>query len=210
MPTPFVNEAEAELRAEAQVFRDLSPEHLLTAIFLKYVLREGELTSSEFRACFTDGTSDGGIDAIANHEQDDLHRIALVQSKRVAKIDKNDIVWVSFLGSSCFGGRRIHMQDSSPMRPERSAEGPANRVLIGNRSPIAYSWYSPGGRGKEWRDVVVKIRGVGIRESPWTKVYAGVVVAGISRLVWRCDVWTRHGGIVTYFVSRWRWGRESD
>ena len=91
MSMPFTNAAEADLRADAKVFRDLSQAHILTAIFLKYFLRDGELTSSEFRACFTDGPNDGGIDAVAIHE-DEGPRIALIQSKRVAKIDKNEIL----------------------------------------------------------------------------------------------------------------------
>ena len=91
MSMPFTTNAETELRADAKVFRELSPPHLLTAVFLKYLLREGDLTASEFRSCFTDGPSDGGIDAIATHD-DEMTRIALVQSKRVAKLDKNDVL----------------------------------------------------------------------------------------------------------------------
>ena len=92
MPSPFLTDAETDLRAEAKIFRDLSPPHMLTAIFLKYLLRGGDLTSSEFRPCFTDGPNDGGLDAIASYEQNDVQRIALIQSKRVQQMDKNDIL----------------------------------------------------------------------------------------------------------------------
>ena len=92
MPKTWTDSAEDELRSEASVFRKLPPEHLLTAIFMKYFLREGELNHSEFKACFTDGTSDGGIDAIVKYEQDEVDRIALIQSKRVQKIDRNEIL----------------------------------------------------------------------------------------------------------------------
>lgn len=91
MSTPFTVDAEAELRADAKIFRDLSEPHILTALFLKYLLREGELTTSDFRSCFCDGPHDGGIDAIATHD-DEVTRIALVQSKRVLRFDKNDVL----------------------------------------------------------------------------------------------------------------------
>lgn len=92
MSNPFFEEAEAELQAENKTFRDLSPAHLLTAVFLKYSVRDGELTANSFRTCFTDGPNDGGLDAIATYEQNDQTRIALIQSKRYQQIDKNDIL----------------------------------------------------------------------------------------------------------------------
>ena len=92
MSGPFFEEAETDLRAESKVFRDLSPAHLLTAVFLKYSIRGGDLTASGFRTCFTDGPNDGGLDAIASYDQNDLPRIALIQSKRVQQIDRNDIL----------------------------------------------------------------------------------------------------------------------
>ena len=92
MPTTWTEAAEEELKADSKLFRELSSEHLLTAVFIKYFLRDGDLTSSDFRACFTDGPNDGGIDAVSVYEQDDLARIALVQSKRVNRIDKDDVL----------------------------------------------------------------------------------------------------------------------
>ena len=92
MSSPFYAVAETDLQAEHKIFRDLSPPHLLTAVFLKYLLRGGDLPPSDFGTCFTDGPNDGGLDAIASYEQNDVHRIALIQSKRVQEIDKNDIL----------------------------------------------------------------------------------------------------------------------
>ena len=92
MPKTWTEGAEEELRSEASVYRKLPPEHLLTAVFIKYFLREGELNQTDFKACFTDGTGDGGIDAVVKFEQDEVDRIALIQSKRVNKIDRNEIL----------------------------------------------------------------------------------------------------------------------
>ncbi len=92
MPKTWTENAEDELRAEAKIYRDLKPEHLLTSVFIKYFLRDGELTPSEFKASFTDGKDDGGIDALLKYEQDEIERIALIQSKRVQKIDKDEIL----------------------------------------------------------------------------------------------------------------------
>ena len=92
MKNSWTTAAENELRAESNAYRKLRPEHLLTAIFMKYFLREGELTSSEFKASFTDGKDDGGIDAIVQYEQDEVDRIALVQSKRVENVDRNEVL----------------------------------------------------------------------------------------------------------------------
>ena len=65
MTTIWTEAAEEELKADSKVFKELSSEHLLTAVFIKYFLRDGDLTSSDFRACFTDGSDDGGIDAVS-------------------------------------------------------------------------------------------------------------------------------------------------
>ena len=92
MPKTWTDTAEEDLQQEASVFDRLSPQHLLTAIFIKYFLRDGELTPSDFRSSFTDGANDGGIDAVSRYEQDEAERIALVQSKRVATIDRDEIL----------------------------------------------------------------------------------------------------------------------
>lgn len=95
MPSTWIETAEQELKLESSVYRKLPPEHLLTAIFVKYFLRDGELTSRDFRSCFTDGSGDGGIDAVAAYEQEESQRVALVQSKRVKKIDPDEILDVA-------------------------------------------------------------------------------------------------------------------
>ena len=52
MPTIWTQAAEEELKADSKVFRELSSEHLLTAVFIKYFLRDGDLTSSDLTRLF--------------------------------------------------------------------------------------------------------------------------------------------------------------
>ena len=86
-----ITAAEDQLVAEFRGFQNTPPEHMLTAIFLKYFLRDGDLSYSEFKSCFTDGPKDGGIDAITVYEQDGQDRIALIQSKRTKEINKEAV-----------------------------------------------------------------------------------------------------------------------
>ena len=86
--------AEEDLRADGDYFKKLSPEHMLTAIFVKYFLRDGELSTSDFRNCFTDGARDGGIDAIDVYEDDAEQHLAVVQSKRTADITKEEVIGI--------------------------------------------------------------------------------------------------------------------
>lgn len=93
MPDAFYSAAERELKEAFPRFKNMSPAHLLTAIFVKYILNKGELSLSDFDLCFMDRPSDGGIDAIWVFDDDaDNPRIALIQSKYVQQINKDDVV----------------------------------------------------------------------------------------------------------------------
>ena len=85
--------AERELKEISPRFKSMSRSDLLTAVFVKYILNKGELNQSEFDLCFMDRPSDGGIDAIWVYDDDaDNPRIALIQSKCVQQINKEDVV----------------------------------------------------------------------------------------------------------------------
>ena len=93
MSLKFYSAAERSLKEMFPRFIDMSPAHLLTAIFVKYILNKGELNQSDFDLCFMDRSFDGGIDAIWVYEDDsDIPRIALIQSKHVQRINKNDVI----------------------------------------------------------------------------------------------------------------------
>ena len=83
--------AENEIRKERN-FEEMPKEHLFTAVFLKYVLWDGDWSAIRFHAAFTDGARDGGIDAVVDYDVDNVQRIAIIQSKRVEQIDRNDII----------------------------------------------------------------------------------------------------------------------
>ena len=95
MSSTWLEPAESQMRADAAAFRVLSDAHILTAICLKYLLYDGELSPTDFSERFTDGPNDGGIDAVAIYDQDGFERIALVQSKRTAAISKNDVLEIA-------------------------------------------------------------------------------------------------------------------
>ena len=85
MPSKTYEDAEKRLKDEEPYFRPKTKPQLLTAIYLKYFICDGEQTEETFETCFTDGSNDLGIDAIV--ERDDQQEISVVQSKRTDSID---------------------------------------------------------------------------------------------------------------------------
>lgn len=81
------------LRIDIPKLNDIADEYLFSLVCYKYFYNDGKLDYKDYRECFVDGRSDGGIDLITIDDDEQQARMIMIQSKLIGKItNKQDVV----------------------------------------------------------------------------------------------------------------------
>lgn len=73
---------------------DLSDEYLFSLVCYKYIFNKGHLDYVDYKDCFTDGKSDGGIDLITiDDSEENSIKLVMIQSKYISSLqNKQDVI----------------------------------------------------------------------------------------------------------------------